>query len=180
MGTAQQSAAHHCAQIVRVLDAIAQHQKRCLALGLGRCHQVIHRHILDLAGKCSHTLMALSAGHQAQLVGMHPLDRGTRLLGQRRIVSRHCRSQTLGNEHGIHAGTALEQLGHRIFAVNKALVFLRVLLRAAARTARLILFFHCIFSLSFLCITGTCCMHPPKGARHPALRTIAFPYDNSF
>ena len=147
MRTAQQSTAHHGTQIVRVFNAIAQHQKRCLALVLGCCHQVVYRHVFDLAGKCRHTLMALGAGHQAQLVGVHPLHRGTRILCQCGIVSRHGRSHALSNEHGVHAGTAFQQFGHRIFAINKALVLLQRLFRATARTARPVLFFHDDFLL---------------------------------
>ena len=147
MGTAQQCAAHHRAQVVGILDAVAQHQEGHFALGLGRRHQVIHRYIFDLAGKGSHALVALGAGHQAQLVGVHPLHGSTGLLGQRGVISRHGRGHTLRDEHRVHAGAALEQLGHRVLAVDEALAFLLRFLRAAARAARLILFFHAVVLL---------------------------------
>ena len=149
VGTAQQCAAHDCAQIVGVLNAIAQHQKGRLALGLGCGQQILHGRVLDLAGKGRHALMALGAGHQAQLVRVHPLDRCSGLLGQCRIVCRHCRGHPLGNEHGVHTGAALEQLGHRVFAVDQALTFLLRLLCIAARTARLVTFFHLFMLLPF-------------------------------
>ena len=149
MGTAQQCAAHDCTQIVGVLNAVAQHQKRRLALGLGCCQQILHGHVLDLTGKSRHALMAFGAGHQAQLVGVHPLDRCAGLLGQCCIVCRHCRGHPLGNKHGVHTGAALEQLGHRVFAVDQALIFLLRLLCIAARTARLVTFFHLFMLLPF-------------------------------
>ena len=147
MGSAQQSRAHHRAQIMGILDAVTQHQERGLPLLSGNVQQVLHGRIFDLAGKGSHALVALGTGHQAQLVGVHPLHRGTRILCQCGIVSRHGRSHALSNEHGVHAGTAFQQFGHRIFAINKALVLLQRLFRAAARTARLVLFFHDDFLL---------------------------------
>ena len=149
MGTAQQGAAHDCAQIVGIFNAVAQHQKGRLALGFGCCQQILHGRVLDLACKGRHALMALGAGHQAQLVGVHPLDRCTGLFGQRCIVCRHCRSHPLGNKHGVHTGAALEQLGHRVFAVDQALAFLLRLLCIAARTARLVTFFHLFMLLPF-------------------------------
>ena len=147
MSAAQQSRAHDSAQIVGVFDAVAQHEEGRFALLFGSGQQVLHRCVFDLTGKGSHALMALGAGHQAQLVGVHPLHRGTRFLCQCGIVSRHGRSHALSNEHGVHAGTAFQQFGHRIFAINKALVLLQRLFRAAARTARLVLFFHDDFLL---------------------------------
>ena len=128
MGSAQQSRAHHRAKIMGVLDAVTQHQEGGLPLLSGNVQQVLHGHIFDLAGKGSHALVALGAGHQAQLVGVHPLHGST-------------------DEHRVHAGAALEQLGHRVLAVDEALAFLLRFLRAAARAARLILFFHAVVLL---------------------------------
>ena len=151
VGAAQQGAAHDRAQIVGVLNAIAQHQKRCLPLCLGSGKQVLHGGIFDLAGKGGHTLMALGAGHEPQLVGVHPLYRSACLLGKGGIVRRHRRCHILGNKHRIHTRTALQQLGHRVFTVDKALVF-RLFLCIAAGTAGLILLFH--DSYSFRSIRG--------------------------
>ena len=86
--------------------------------------------------------MALGAGHQAQLVGMHPLDRGPGLLGHGGIVSCHGGGHALRDQHGIHAGTALEQLGHGVFAVDQALILGLLLRAAAAGAARHFLFVH--------------------------------------
>ena len=169
MRTAQQSTAHHGTQIMRVFNAIAQHQKRCLALVLGCCHQVVYRHVFDLAGKCRHTLMALGAGHQAQLVGVHPLDGCPGLLGQCGIVGRHGGGHALRNEHRIHAGTALQQLGHRILAVDQALIP-GLLFRCTARAAGLIFLFHSMFSFRFYRNDAA---HVPQGAPHRLRRQPA-------
>ena len=169
MGTAQQSAAHHGTQVVGVLNAIAQHQERRLALGFGRCQQVLHGGIRDLAGKGGHTLMALGAGHQAQLVGVHPLDGCPGLLGQCGIVGRHGGGHALRNEHRIHAGTALQQLGHRILAVDQALIP-GLLFRCTARAAGLIFLFHSMFSFRFYRNDAA---HVPQGAPHRLRRQPA-------
>ena len=142
VGSAQQSRAHHRAQIMGVLDAVTQHQERGLPLLSGNVQQVLHGHIFDLAGKGSHALVALGAGHQAQLVGVHPLDRGPGLLGHGGIVSCHGGGHALRDQHGIHAGTALEQLGHGVFAVDQALILGLLLRAAAAGAARHFLFVH--------------------------------------
>ena len=144
MGTAQQCAAHHCAQVVGVLNAVAQHQKRRFPLCLCCRQQVVYGCIFDLAGKSRHALMALGAGHQAQFVGVHPLHRCARLFGQRRIIGGHSRGHALSDEHRIHTRAALQKLGHRIFAIDKALVFRLVFFRVPARAAGLILFFHVV------------------------------------
>ena len=143
MSTAEQCTAHHRTQIVGVFDAVAQHKERRLPLRLGRCQQVFHRGILDLAGKRSHTLVALGAGHQAELVGVDPLDGGPCLLGHGGEVRRHSGGHALGQQHRIHAGAALEQLGHGVLAVDQALI-LRCVLRSAAGAARHFLFVHCV------------------------------------
>ena len=93
--------------------------------------------------------MALGAGHKPQLVGVHPLDGGPHLLGHGGVVSRYRRGHALGNEHGVHARAALEQLGDGVFAVHETLVLLLGLLRAAAGAARGVFLFHGVFSSHF-------------------------------
>ena len=66
--------------------------------------------------------MALGAGHQAQLVGVYPLDGGTGFLRHCGIVSGHSRGHALGQQHRIYAGSALQQLCDRVLAVDEALV----------------------------------------------------------
>jgi len=145
VGTAQQRRAHHRAQIVRVLDAVAQHEEGRLALRLGGSQQVFHRGVFDLAGERRHALMALRTGHQPQLIGVHPLDGGTGLFGHGGKVGGHSRGHPLRQQHGVHAGAALEQLGHGIFTVNEALALLRLLsVVVAAGAARHFLFVHCV------------------------------------
>lgn len=39
---------------MRVLDAVAQHQKGLLALGLGGAEQIVQRGVLDLGGAGGH------------------------------------------------------------------------------------------------------------------------------
>ena len=66
--------------------------------------------------------MALGAGHEAQLVGVYPLDGGTGFLRHCGIVSGHSRGHALGQQHRIHAGAALQKLRDRVLAVDEALV----------------------------------------------------------
>ena len=141
MGPAQQGRADHRAQVVGVLDAVADDQERRLALGAGGGQQVVHLGVGDLAGKSGHPLVAVGAGQLAQLVGVHPLDRGPRLFGQGRIIRGHRRGHPLGQQHGIHAGAALEQLDDGVFAVHQPLAGLGVPFRfgAAARARSIVL-----------------------------------------
>ena len=158
MGTAEQCAPHHRAQIMGILNAVAQHQERGLALGLCSLQQVFHRHILDLPGKRRHALVAVRTGHQPELVGVHPLDGSAHFLGHGGVVGRHSWGHALGQQHGIHAGTALEQFGHGVFAVDQALVLgcFGLLVRITAGTARGIFFFHGSFSSQFLWKDASC------------------------
>ena len=165
VGAAQQRRAHHRAQIVGVLDAVAQHEEGRLALLFGDVQQLLHRDVGDLAGKGGHALMALGAGHEPQLVGVHPLDGGPHLLGHGGVVSRYRRGHALGNEHGVHAGAALEQLGDGVFAVHEALVLLLGLLRAAAGAARGVFLFHGVFSSHFYGKT-------PKASKQFSILTV--------
>ena len=142
MSAAQQSRAHDSAQIVGVFDAVAQHEEGRFALLFGSGQQVLHRCIFDLTGKGSHALMALGAGHKAQLVGVYPLDGGTGFLRHCGIVSSHSRGHALGQQHRIHAGAALQQLCDRVLAVDEALVPGLVVGLFAAGTAGHIAFFH--------------------------------------
>ena len=125
-----------------ILDAVTQHQERGLPLLSGNVQQVLHGRIFDLAGKGSHALVALGTGHQAQLVGVHPLDRGPGLLGHGGEVRRHSGGHALGQQHRVHAGAALEQLGHGVLAVDQALILGLLLRAAAAGAARHFLFVH--------------------------------------
>ena len=54
----------------------------------------------------------------------------------------HSGGHALRDQHGIHAGTALEQLGHGVFAVDQALIPGLLLRAAAAGAARHFLFIH--------------------------------------
>ena len=142
MCAAQQGRAHDCAQIVGILDAVTQHEEGRFALLLGCGQQVLHRCVFDLAGKGSYALMALGAGHEAQLIGVHPLDGGTGFLGHCGVVGRHSGGHALCQQHGIHAGAALQQLRDRVLSVNKALVPGLLLGLFAAGAAGRIAFFH--------------------------------------
>ena len=127
--------------------------------------------VLDTLAGVFTPLMPLiaGAGHQAQLVGVHPLDGCPGLLGQCGIVGRHGGGHALRNEHRIHAGTALQQLGHRILAVDQALIP-GLLFRCTARAAGLIFLFHSMFSFRFYRNDAA---HVPQGAPHRLRRQPA-------
>ena len=71
--------------------------------------------------------MALGAGQLPEFGGVHPLDGGAGLFGQRNIVGRHSRGHPFSQQDAVHPGAAFQQLGHRVFAVDQTSAGLGVL-----------------------------------------------------
>lgn len=130
-------------QIVRVLDAVAQHQKGLLASGLGGAEQIVQRGVLDLGGAGGHPLVVRRAAHFLQLIARHPLDHRAALLGQGCVVARHSLGHRVCQVDRIHRAAALEQLCHGILAPHKGIGALGALRRLLAGES-----FHSILHLA--------------------------------
>ena len=143
MRTAQVGGAHDGPQIVRVLDAVAQHQKGLLAPGLGGAEQIVQRGVLDLGGAGGHPLVIRRAAHFLQLIARHPLDHRAALLGQGCVVARHGLGHRVRQVDRIHRAAALEQLCHGILAPHKGIGALGALRRLLAGES-----FHSILHLA--------------------------------